>query len=110
MNRSRFLIFFSLMSLIVFVNAGCFYSERDKKKITIGSKAFTENILLGEMIAVILEERFGFQVVRKLNMGGTKLVFDALRNGNIDIYPEYTGTGYTMILKQSGETDPRRTL
>ena len=80
-----------------------------KKEVTIGSKIFTENILLAEMLAVLLEENYNFKVIRKFNLGGTKLVFDALRNKEIDIYPEYTGTGYTMILKMSGETQPKKT-
>lgn len=79
--------------------------ERDKQ-LVIGSKIFTENILLAEMLALLLEEKYGFKIVRKFNMGGTRLVFDSLKEGYIDIYPEYTGTGYTMLLKMSGETSP----
>ncbi len=91
--------------------AGCvktdlFGLSPHKKQIVVGSKIFTENMLLAEMLAVLLEENHGFHVDRKLNMGGTKLVFDALRGKQIDIYPEYTGTGYTMILKKSGDTNP----
>ena len=80
-----------------------------KRQVVIGSKIFTENILLAEMLSLILEENYNFKVIRKFNLGGTKLVFDALRNKEIDIYPEYTGTGYTMILKMSGETRPKKT-
>ena len=80
-----------------------------KKEIIIGSKIFTENILLAEILSLTLEENYNFKVIRKFNLGGTKLVFDALRNEEIDIYPEYTGTGYTMILKMSGETRPKKT-
>ena len=80
-----------------------------KKELTIGSKIFTENILLAEMLSLLLEENYNFKVIRKFNLGGTKLVFDALRNKEIDIYPEYTGTGYTMILNMSGETHPKKT-
>ena len=72
--------------------------------LVIGSKTFTENILLGELLAVLLEEKYQQKVERKLNIGGTKLVFDALNSKQIDVYPDYTGTGYTMILKLSGET------
>ena len=79
-----------------------------KREIVIGSKIFTENILLAEMLSLILEENYNFKVIRRFNLGGTKLVFDALREGEIDIYPEYTGTGYTMILKMSGETQPKK--
>ena len=80
-----------------------------KKQIIIGSKIFTENMLLAELLAILLEEKYNFKITRKLGMGGTQLVFDALKNNQLDIYPEYTGTGYTMILKMSGETDPKTT-
>ena len=79
-----------------------------KKEIIIGSKIFTENILLAEMLSLLLEEKYNFKVIRRFNLGGTKLVFDALRNKEIDIYPEYTGTGYTMILQMSGETQAEK--
>ena len=81
----------------------------EKKRLVIGSKIFTENIILAEILSLLLEEKYNFKAVRKFNMGGTKLVFDSLRNRQIDIYPEYTGTGYTMLLKLSGETDPEKT-
>lgn len=81
----------------------------EKKQLVIGSKIFTENILLAEMLALLLEEKYNFRIIRKFGMGGTKLNFDALRNRQIDVYPEYTGTGYSMLLKLSGETDPRKT-
>ena len=72
-----------------------------QKPLVIGSKIFTENVLLGEMLAALLEEKYGRPVSRKLHIGGTQLVFEALKAGQIDVYPEYTGTGYIMILKQS---------
>ena len=110
MRKFKLLFFFCFACL-----AGCAKADFSlfgsyKKQVTIGSKIFTENIMLAEMLAVLLEEKYGFQVTKKLNMGGTKLVFDALRNQQIDIYPEYTGTGYTMILNLAGETDPEKPI
>ncbi|NLF77836.1 MAG: glycine/betaine ABC transporter substrate-binding protein, partial [Chloroflexi bacterium] len=63
--------------------------------ITIGSKDFTESIVLGEMFAQLIEAQTDLKVDRKLNMGGTFVNFEAIKNGDIDIYPEYTGTGLT---------------
>ena len=83
--------------------------DKKKKQLVIGSKIFTENILLAEMLALLLEEKYNFKIIRKFNMGGTQLIFKALKEGYIDIYPEYTGTGYAMLLKKSGETDPKKT-
>jgi glycine betaine/choline ABC-type transport system substrate-binding protein len=65
----------------------------------VGSKNFTEQVLLGEIVAQHLERRLGRKVHRKLNLGGTLLVQQAMVNGDIDLYPEYTGTAMTAVLK-----------
>jgi osmoprotectant transport system substrate-binding protein len=57
----------------------------------VGSKDFTEQLVLGEMYAQILAAR-GLPIERKLNLGGTQIAMEALRKGEIDLYPEYTGT------------------
>lgn len=75
--------------------AGC----DQERPITVGSKNFTEQVLLGEIVAQHLEHRLGQRVDRKLNLGGTLLVHQALINGDIDLYPEYTGTALTAVLK-----------
>lgn len=76
-------------------------------KIVIGSKDFSENIILGEMFAQLIEAKTNIKVERKLNLGGTFVCFEAIKNGQIDIYPEYTGTGLTAQLKMDviGEPD-----
>lgn len=65
--------------------------------IKIGSKDFTEQLILGEMYAMLLENA-GMQVERRLNLGGTQVAQEALVAGEIDLYPEYTGTGLTVVL------------
>jgi glycine betaine/choline ABC-type transport system substrate-binding protein len=67
--------------------------------ITVGSKNFTEQVILGEIVARHLESRLGRRVDRKFNLGGTMLAHQALVRGEIDLYPEYTGTALTAILK-----------
>ncbi len=74
--------------------AGCGSSGR----IVVGSKNFTEQVILGEIVAQRLE-RAGMRVDRKLNLGGTLLAHQALVAGQIDLYPEYTGTALTAVLK-----------
>jgi osmoprotectant transport system substrate-binding protein len=74
--------------------------------ITVGSKNFTEQVVLGEIVAQHLEHRLGRRVDRKLNLGGTLLAHQALVNGDIDLYPEYTGTALTAILKLPPTRDP----
>lgn len=78
------------------------------KTLTIGSKAFSESIILSEILSQYLEQNHNYKIERKLNLGGTSVVFDALRTKGIDVYPDYTGTGYIMILKKSGERDPNK--
>jgi len=68
------------------------------EKITVGAKHFNEGYLLGEMIALVLEDA-GFEVDKRFNLGGTAVIFEGLRNGAIDIYPEYSGTISAEILK-----------
>ena len=74
-------------------------------RVVVGSKDFTESALLGEIVAQMLEAR-GVTVERKFELGGN-LPHDALLAGKIDLYPEYTGTSYTAILKHAPITDPR---
>lgn len=77
-------------------------SELSDLSVTVGSKDFTENILLGEMFTLALEDA-GAEVDNQTNLGGTVVNRDALESGNIDVYPEYTGTGWTVHL---GQEDP----
>ncbi len=74
--------------------------------IRIGSKPFAENYLLAEIFAQLLESE-GFPVSRRPGLGSTEIIFGALRSGDIDLYPEYTGTGLLAILKEQPQTDPR---
>lgn len=75
--------------------------------IKVGSKDFTEAFIIGEMYALSLEKA-GFQVERKLNLGGTPVAQAALQSGEIDLYPEYTGTGLLTILKQPAISDQQQ--
>lgn len=78
--------------------------------IVVGSKNFTENRILAEVFAGLLEEHTELHVEVLDGLGGTKVAFDALLAGDIDVYPEYTGTGWAIVLKQSEPArDPMRT-
>jgi osmoprotectant transport system permease protein len=69
------------------------------RSISIGSKDFTEQEILGNMMADLIEDRTDISVNRRLNLGGTQVCFEALKNGDIDLYIEYSGTAYTDMLK-----------
>src|ERR1035437_2581916 len=75
--------------------------------IRVGSKNFTEQVVLGEIIAQHLENRLHEKVARSLNLGGTLLAQQGLLNREIDMYPEYSGTALAMVLKAPVGTDLR---
>ena len=93
-----------LLALTVLVPALAACSGNEK--IVVGSKDFTENKLLAEMMAQLIESKTGLTVTRKLSMGGTFVCFEAIKKGEIDFYPEYTGTALTAQLKLPVEADP----
>ena len=79
--------------------------------IRVGSKNFTEQIILGELRrAADRSATTGLEVERRLNLGGTFICDRALRSGDIDVYVEYTGTADTAVFKNPVETDPARVL
>lgn len=79
-------------------------------RLTIGSKNFTEQLILGEIVAQHIERELKIDVRRKLDLGGTFLAQRALVSGSIDLYPEYTGTALTSVLKQPVVKDPKLAL
>ena len=83
-----------------------FHSCSAGSGLVVGSKNFTENLLLAEIMAQHLEASTGISVERRLNLGGTFLCHQALRSGQIDLYPEYTGTALTAILNRPVIRDP----
>jgi osmoprotectant transport system substrate-binding protein len=85
--------------------AGCGGASQDKS-VVVASKDFTEQFILGEMYAQLLENH-GYTVERKLNLGGTPVAQEAITSGQIDIYPEYTGTGLLTVLKLPVSSDPQ---
>jgi osmoprotectant transport system substrate-binding protein len=73
-------------------------------QVSVGAKNFTEELILGEIYAQVLEQH-GLRVARKLNLGGTDIAMEALRRGEIDLYPEYTGTALLTQLKRPPMSD-----
>src|SRR6478752_5580917 len=74
-----------------------------ENRIVIGSKNFTEQLILGELIAQQIENKTGLPVQRRFYLAGSYICHQALLGGRIDIYPEYTGTALIAILKQKPE-------
>src|ERR1700720_3455793 len=97
-----FLTILSVLNLIV--PAGC--RKTQKTRLIIGSKFFTEQVILAELLAQHIEARTGVHVERKSNLGGTLLCQKALLAGDLDLYVEYTGTALTAVLGESPSRDP----
>jgi osmoprotectant transport system substrate-binding protein len=100
--RCRICYFLFLLNLIYFLSA-C--HRAPQSKITIGSKFFTEQVILAELLAQHIESKTGIAVERKSNLGGTLLVHKALLTGDLDLYVEYTGTALTAVLNESPNGD-----
>jgi glycine betaine/choline ABC-type transport system substrate-binding protein len=83
----------------------CSHGPKKPSRIRVGSKNFSEQVLLGEVIAQGLEAR-GVTVDRKLNLGGTFVCHSALLARELDLYPEYTGTASIAILHETPLPDP----
>ncbi|MBV8569805.1 MAG: ABC transporter substrate-binding protein [Acidobacteriaceae bacterium] len=77
--------------------------------VVVGCKNFTEQYLLAEIAAQQLERKLHVSVRRKFGLGGTLLTQQAIENGGIDLYPEYTGTAATVVLKIKTPGDPEQT-
>lgn len=80
-------------------------SAQEKGSIIVGSKGFTENLVLSELYALALEDA-GYKVERKFEVSNA-VIHQSLCEGEIDLYPEYTGTALMTILEQPMETDPQ---
>lgn len=93
-----------LASMLVIFSFYLLHSS--EHKVIIGTKNFTEQLILGEILAQTLEKKTSLTVERKFNLGSTYICHRALIDGQIDVYPEYTGTSYRVILKASGLSDP----
>ncbi|HUP48013.1 MAG TPA: glycine betaine ABC transporter substrate-binding protein [Thermoanaerobaculia bacterium] len=80
-------------------------AQESPARLVIGSKNFTESHILGEMMALLVEAHTGIEVEHRSGLGGTLVCFTATARGEIDLYPEYTGTAWSIILKESGRVD-----
>jgi osmoprotectant transport system permease protein len=85
---------------LLLIVGGLIWSERAGARIVIGSKDFTEQVILGEVLAQAIERSTNIKVQRKFNLGDTLVCETAMRAGDLDLYVEYTGTALTAIFKQ----------
>jgi glycine betaine/choline ABC-type transport system substrate-binding protein len=94
------------MVALLSLGVSFFFIGNNSAQIAVGAKDFTEQIILGEILAQTIEIQTGSEVVRRFDLGGN-LAHEALLAGEIDVYVEYTGTGLLAILKGKPLKDPR---
>ncbi|WP_297427551.1 glycine betaine ABC transporter substrate-binding protein [Clostridium sp.] len=89
----------------IFVFTGVAQKVSGKKVITIGSKDFTEQEILGNILSELIERKTDITVNRKFALGGAQVIFSAIQNGDVDMYVSYSGTAYGDILKYKPISD-----
>lgn len=106
MKKTKKTLCAALSAVMILSLTGCEARDENAKRITVGSKGFTENLILSELYALALEDE-GFQVKREFEISNA-VIHTSIVNGEIDIYPEYTGTALLTILGEPLLTDPRQ--
>src|ERR1700688_2209749 len=96
---------FSLILVVTLAFATSCHAPRSQ--IIVGSKFFTEQVVLAELLAQHIEAHTGIRVERKTNLGGTLLVQKAMLAGGLDLYVEYTGTALTAVLNETPQGDSK---
>jgi len=105
MKLCRSMLGIAVLATLLGLPSSCSPSHADR--IVVGSKNFTESFILGELIAQQIEAHTNLKVERRFYLAGTYICQQAILAGRIDVYPEYTGTALTAILKQSASADKR---
>jgi osmoprotectant transport system permease protein len=104
--NSRKLLWSGAAAVLMFIGAAYLFLGKGGARIAVGSKDFTEQVILGELLAQTIEAKLGAEVTRRFDLGGN-LAHEALISGEIDLYAEYTGTGLLAILKEKPIADPQ---
>ena len=96
----------AVTAAMVCVAAITLAATRGSEQIVVGSKNFTEQVILGELMAQAIERYAGLAVDRRLNLGGTFICDRAIQTGDIDLYVEYSGTALTAVFKRPIQSEP----
>jgi osmoprotectant transport system permease protein len=94
--------------LLLLLVCGAAYSSTSGVTVVVGSKNFTEQIILGELVSQAIEAEGGVTVIRKLNLGGTFVCDRGIRTGDLDMYVEYTGTAVTAVFHEDVPRDSQQ--
>jgi osmoprotectant transport system permease protein len=105
-RRLKTLLWSGAAAILALMVVGAFFMWQPAGRIAVGSKDFTEQVILGEILAQAIEAKTGARVERRFDLGGN-LAHEALVAGEIDLYVEYSGTGLLAILRSEPLTDPK---
>lgn len=106
MKSKLILVLIIVLTMLSLVVSGCASQSAVEKKVIVASKPFTESYILAEIIAGLIESKTDITVERKMGIGGgTSNIQPAMEKGEIDIYPEYSGTGWLFVLKKDAISD-----
>ncbi len=95
----------TLVAVSLLMLSACGASSNEDVTIKIGHKNYTEQRIIGQIFAAVIEDKTDYKTDVK-EFGGTQIVFEAIKNDEIDLYGDYTGTLYASMLQMEGETDP----
>jgi len=98
------------VAVIAVAGVGAFALVPREARVVVGSKNFTEQVILGEIVAQAIERYAALPVDRRLNLGGTFICDRALRAGEVDVYVEYSGTALTAVFREPVSRDPAHVL
>lgn len=98
----------AVLALIIVTVVGLSMFKTKEETIVVGSKNYTEQLILGNIVADLIEGNTDIKVEKQLNLGGTSVAFAAIQSGDLDMYVEYTGTGLVNILNQESINDPEK--
>lgn len=105
-TTKKLMISFASVLLIAAGSFTIFSKAKAGDKIVIGSKNYNEQLILGNILADLIEDKTDLEVERKMNLGGSQVTFSAINKGDIDMYVEYTGTAFVSILDQKPMNNP----
>ncbi|BCA95297.1 quaternary ammonium transporter [Legionella antarctica] len=103
------LVVVMLLTIVSYDFVVFFSKDKRDTHLVIGSKNFTEQYVLGYLMADLIEAKTHLHVDKKFNLGTTAILQNALLSGQVDLYPEYTGTAYLVVLKQKKIKNPQKT-
>lgn len=101
----KYKVVLSILIVVIILSGVGYNYYSNKNVIVIGSKNFNEQLILGNMLGTLIEDNTNYKVKEKLNLGGTTVVFNAMKSGDVDMYVEYTGTGLVDIMKEQSISD-----